>query len=164
MQGDKALVNIYRDFFGVETQFQDGERLVLTPIKDFKQPQKINLDMNDCPDIAQTVCVTAEALGIPFEIKGLATLKVKETDRLVALKNELLKIGLETEITEDSIKSVRFFQVEEIPCIKTYHDHRMAMSFAPYALVGDIQIEDPSVVEKSYPCFWEDFKTLSKEK
>ncbi|MHA3046681.1 3-phosphoshikimate 1-carboxyvinyltransferase [Riemerella anatipestifer] len=164
MQGDKALVKIYRDFFGVETQFQDGERLALIPIKDFKQLEKINLNMNDCPDIAQTVCVTAAVLGLHFEIEGLATLKVKETDRLVALKNELLKIGLETEITEDSIKSVRFFQVEEVPCIKTYHDHRMAMSFAPYALVGDIQIEDPSVVEKSYPYFWEDFKTLSKEK
>ena len=97
-------------------------------------------DRNDCPDIAQTLCVTATALNIPFTITGLQTLKVKETDRLLALKNELFKIGCIAEITDDSIKSVKFFAPNENISIETYNDHRMAMSFAPFCLVKELNI------------------------
>ena len=119
--------------------------------------------MNDCPDIAQTLCVTATALQIPFEITGLETLKVKETDRLVALKNELFKIGCISEITDDSIFSLKFFEPNSQISIETYNDHRMAMSFAPFCLIKELTIENKDVVEKSYPQFWEDLeKVLEK--
>jgi 3-phosphoshikimate 1-carboxyvinyltransferase len=120
--------------------------------------------MNNCPDIAQTLCVTASALKIPFEISGLGTLRVKETDRLLALYNELKKLGTETEITDSTIKSISFNEAEENISIKTYQDHRMAMSFAPLCLIKELNIEDENVVEKSYPMFWEDLKILLSEK
>lgn len=119
--------------------------------------------MNDCPDIAQTLCVTATALKIHFEINGLSTLKVKETDRLVALQNELLKLGCHTEITNDSIKSTKFSEIGKNISIKTYDDHRMAMAFAPFRYIHPIHIENPEVVEKSYPNFWVDWDFITKK-
>ena len=119
--------------------------------------------MNDCPDIAQTVCVTCVALKLPFEISGLGTLKVKETDRLVALQNELEKIGCRTEITQNSIKSLEFFESNSEISIVTYNDHRMAMSFAPFCLIKSLTIENPEVVEKSYPSFWQDFAQITEK-
>ena len=82
---------------------------------------------------------------------------MKETDRLVALQNELEKIGCKTEITDDSIKSLEFFEPKNAISITTYNDHRMAMSFAPFALVKELDIQNEDVVEKSYPDFWRDF-------
>lgn len=160
IQGDSRLKEIFWDFFGVNTvtDIQEHEISLFPEIFDF--PEEIRLDMNDCPDIAQTVCVTAAALKIPFEITGLSTLKVKETDRLLALKNELLKIGCGTEITENSIKSTDFSKPQDSISIKTYNDHRMAMSFAPFCLLQDIHIENENVVEKSYPRFWEDLNEV----
>ncbi|MCY0970657.1 3-phosphoshikimate 1-carboxyvinyltransferase [Chryseobacterium wangxinyae] len=156
-QGDAAIVDIYEKFFGIKTTFTEEEqKITLQPIDNFKFPEKIILDMNNCPDIAQTLCVTAAALKIPFEISGLGTLKVKETDRLLALHNELKKLGTETEITDLTIKSLEFKDAEENISIKTYQDHRMAMSFAPFCLIKHLNIENESVVEKSYPMFWED--------
>ena len=99
-------------------------------------------------------------MNIPFEITGLSTLKVKETDRLSALKNELFKIGCIAEITEDSISSFKFFEANENILIETYNDHRMAMSFAPFCLIKSLNIDNEDVVEKSYPAFWEDFKNI----
>ena len=96
-------------------------------------------------------------LKIPFQITGLATLKIKETDRLVALQNELLKLGAKTEITDSSIHSLEFQEIDNNISIATYNDHRMAMSFAPFALIKELSIENPNVVEKSYPNFWKDF-------
>ncbi|WP_312078838.1 3-phosphoshikimate 1-carboxyvinyltransferase [Chryseobacterium sp.] len=160
-QGDSAIAKIYKTFFGIKTIFNKEEhQLTLQPIEDFQFPEKIILDMNDCPDIAQTLCVTASALKIPFEISGLGTLKVKETDRLLALHQELKKLGTETEITDLIIKSVNFNESEESISIKTYQDHRMAMAFAPFCLVKELNIEDENVVEKSYPMFWEDLSKL----
>jgi 3-phosphoshikimate 1-carboxyvinyltransferase len=142
----------------VNTISDAAEHLIsLVPDNNFKYPEKFVLDMNDCPDIAQTVCVTCVALKLPFEISGLATLKVKETDRLVALQNELEKIGCKTEITDNSIKSLEFFEPKNDISITTYNDHRMAMSFAPFALVKELDIQNEDVVEKSYPDFWSDF-------
>lgn len=165
LQGDSALREIYWKFFGVNTISEGAEaKISLLPEHYFNFPEKIVLNMNDCPDIAQTLCVTATALKIPFEITGLETLKVKETDRLLALKNELFKIGCISEITDDSIVSVKFFEPNENISIATYNDHRMAMSFAPFCLVKEINIENEDVVEKSYPDFWTDLKKIIETK
>ena len=164
-QGDSAIAKIYEDFFGIKTIFTESEhKVTLQPDPNFEFPEKIVLDMNNCPDIAQTLCVTAAALKVPFEISGLGTLRVKETDRLLALYNELKKLGTETEITDSTIQSIQFNEPEENISIKTYQDHRMAMSFAPFCLIKELNIEDENVVEKSYPMFWEDLlKILNKE-
>jgi 3-phosphoshikimate 1-carboxyvinyltransferase len=160
-QGDSAIAKIYEEFFGIKTIFTENEhKITLQANSNFQFPEKIVLDMNNCPDIAQTLCVTASALKIPFEISGLGTLRVKETDRLLALYNEFKKIGTETEITDLSIKSISFSEPEENISIKTYQDHRMAMSFAPFCLIVALNIEDEDVVEKSYPMFWEDLNTI----
>lgn len=156
LQGDSRITKIYSQFFGIDTIFNENQQeITLIPKSNFSLPQFIQLNMNDCPDIAQTVCVTAAALKIPFEISGLATLKIKETDRLSALQNELKKIGCETEITDNSIKSVLYTKPEKNISIATYSDHRMAMAFAPYSLIQEIEIQNPEVVEKSFPDFWE---------
>ncbi|MCU7615344.1 3-phosphoshikimate 1-carboxyvinyltransferase [Chryseobacterium sp. GMJ5] len=155
-QGDAEISKIYADFFGVKTIFSDDHTITLQPNDNFSFPEKIILDMNNCPDIAQTLCVTAVALKIPFEISGLGTLKVKETDRLLALHHELKKLGAETAITDSTIQSVSFNEPEDNISIKTYQDHRMAMSFAPFCLIKELHIEDEKVVEKSYPMFWKD--------
>lgn len=161
LQGDSALREIYWKFFGVNTISEGSEaKISLFPEQYFNFPEKIILNMNDCPDIAQTLCVTATAMKIPFEITGLETLKVKETDRLLALKNELFKIGCISEITDDSIISVKFFEPNDNISIATYNDHRMAMSFAPFCLIKELNIENEEVVEKSYPDFWKDFKKI----
>ncbi|UMQ40017.1 3-phosphoshikimate 1-carboxyvinyltransferase [Chryseobacterium sp. Y16C] len=164
-QGDSAIAKIYEEFFGIQTIFTEAEhKITLQPDPNFQFPDKIVLDMNNCPDIAQTLCVTAAALKIPFEISGLGTLRVKETDRLLALYNELQKLGTETEITDTTIQSLNFKEPEENISIKTYQDHRMAMSFAPFCLIKELNIEDENVVEKSYPMFWKDLsKILSKQ-
>ena len=156
LQGDSKITEIYSQFFGIDTIFNENQQeITLIPKKNFSLPQSIQLNMNDCPDIAQTVCVTAAALKIPFEIGGLATLKIKETDRLSALQNGLKKIGCETEITDNSIKSVLYTNPPKNISIATYGDHRMAMAFAPYSLIQEIEIQNPEVVEKSFPDFWE---------
>ena len=159
LQGDSRITEIYSLFFGIDTVFNENQQeITLIPKSNFSLPQSIQLNMNGCPDIAQTVCVTAAALKISFEIGGLATLKIKETDRLSALQNELKKIGCETEITDNSIKSVLYTNPEKNISIATYGDHRMAMAFAPYSLIQEIEIQNPEVVEKSFPDFWEFIK------
>jgi 3-phosphoshikimate 1-carboxyvinyltransferase len=160
-QGDSAIAKIYEDFFGITSTFSEDEhKITLEPQQNFSFPEKIVLDMNNCPDIAQTLCVTAAALQIPFEISGLGTLRVKETDRLLALYNELQKLGTETEITDVTIKSIHFREPQDHISIKTYQDHRMAMSFAPFCLMKELNIEEEDVVEKSYPMFWEDLASI----
>lgn len=163
LQGDSAIKEIYWNFFGVNTISQGSEsKISLMPESTFVFPEMISLDMNDCPDIAQTLCVTATVLQIPFNITGLSTLKVKETDRLVALKNELFKTGCIAEITDETIYSTKFFEPNENTFIETYDDHRMAMSFAPFCLIKALTIENKNVVEKSYPQFWDDFQTVTE--
>lgn len=162
LQGDSVIKEIYWEYFGINTVSDYAENSIsLLPEPTFEYPELISIDMNDCPDIAQTLCVTATALKIPFVITGLHTLKVKETDRLVALQNELLKIGAKTYITAEKIESSEFIEPEDNISIATYNDHRMAMAFAPFALVKELNIENEDVVEKSYPEFWEDFEKVT---
>ena len=157
LQGDSVLVDIYAQL-GVTATF-DGHKLQLT--KSDKVQSHIALDLIKAPDIAQTIAVTCYGLGVSCDLTGLHTLKIKETDRLVALQNELTKLGANIRITEDSLhldarKGAIFADV----AIDTYHDHRMAMAFAPLALSVPIVINDADVVTKSYPSFWDDLISL----
>lgn len=157
LQADRRIVDIYQKYFGIKTLFANDE-ITLFKIDQFDYPKYIELEMNDCPDIAQTVALTAFGLQIPIKITGLETLKIKETDRLIALKNEIEKCGGSVEITENSFKLHKVNIFNENQKIETYNDHRMAMSFAPLKLLFPIEILNPNVVEKSYVEFWHDMK------
>lgn len=157
LQGDSALADIYTSF-GVETIFRGGS-IRLKKIKD-KLSDLVTFQLNNSPDIAQTIAVTCLGLGIKCHLTGLHTLKIKETDRLVALQNELQKLGATVDITGDSLTLHKTSRLHKNVVIATYNDHRMAMAFAPLALKIDLNIEDYMVVSKSYPTFWNDLETL----
>ena len=163
LQGDAVLEKIYQ-IFGVQTHFE-GNQITLSKIATPPQKTEINLDLANAPDIAQTIAVTAFGLGLKCQLTGLHTLKIKETDRLVALKNELSKFGAQLEITEQSLhlKAHQLYTQNETThisqvSVSTYNDHRMAMAFAPLALKTQLEINNAEVVSKSYPTFWEDLK------
>lgn len=162
LQGDSALQTIYKDNFGVESTFDNG-KLTLKNNPDFDYSDIITLDLNNTPDIAQTIAATCVGLGLKCHLTGLETLKIKETDRLQALQNELTKFGAIIIITDDSLTIKGYNIFEETPILATYNDHRMAMCMAPLAVKFPIQIENEMVVEKSYPTFWEDWKLLGFE-
>lgn len=154
LQGDAAVAEIYGQYFGVDTKFE-GNQIRLQKKIGF-QSEPMELDLNKTPDIAQTIAVSCAGLKTKCKLTGLETLKIKETDRLVALQNELFKVGAISEITESTLEIIDFIHPEKTPLIKTYEDHRMAMSFAALAMVQEIEIENPEVVKKSYPDFWLD--------
>lgn len=159
-QGDQRIVSIYKHYFGINTSYKENF-IILTKVKKFKFPNTIKLNLNDCPDIALTIAVTSAALKIPIFLEGLETLKIKETDRIYALKKELKKCGvLDIIITNNSLKIISFKKVLKIPKIQTYNDHRIAMSFTPLALLYPIEICNEMVVGKSYPNFWKDMNKL----
>ena len=117
--------------------------------------------MSDSPDLAQTIAVTCLGLGIECELSGLHTLKIKETDRIEALKKEFIKLGVDNIKTSDN--TIYFkgdLQLNNNIKIETYQDHRMALSFATLAVIIDISIESPNVVSKSFPNYWKNLKTL----
>ena len=157
LQGDSVLPRIYADL-GVYTAFE-GDHMSLTrsaaPISEW-----LELDLIRTPDLAQTIAVTCFGLGIGCELKGLHTLKIKETDRLVALENELSKLGASVRVTDRSLYLEPGDSMIPMQRIATYNDHRMAMAFAPLALRQPLIIEDAGVVSKSYPSFWEDLGAL----
>jgi len=158
LQGDSCLVKIY-DSLGVLTRFDNG-RLILSK-KKIEVKNELNINLIDSPDIAQTIAVTCLGLGLNCNLKGLHTLKIKETDRLVSLKNEITKLGSEVIITENSFHLNKTNKNINKSClIKTYNDHRMAMAFAPLSVNCPIQIEDFDVVKKSYPNFWSDLENI----
>ncbi len=157
LQGDSVLAVIYQDF-GVETRFESNT-IILRKTHNC-QLSGVNYQLNNAPDIAQTIAVTCFGLGIGCHLTGLHTLKIKETDRLEALKNELTKLGANISTTDDSLTLEPSSDIEENIIIKTYQDHRMAMAFAPLALKTNLVIEDAEVVSKSYPDFWNDLKTI----
>ena len=157
LQGDSALVSIYKEM-GVETQF-NGNIITLTKTKKFNY-KDVTFDLNNTPDIAQTIVVTCLGLGIGCHLTGLHTLKIKETDRLEALRIELSKLGANISVTNDSLTLVATSEINSNVKIGTYNDHRMAMAFAPLALKVPIIIENADVVSKSYPDFWDDMEKL----
>jgi len=152
LQGDSMITEIMANF-GISSQFKDGGVYLF---KEAKKLERKIFDFKECPDLAQTVIVCCAALGHDATFTGLETLKIKETDRVNALQTELAKIG---------VKLIEKNQTYKLDCsgldlnkkikIATYDDHRMAMAFAPLALVmPELEIEDHLVVEKSYPDFW----------
>jgi 3-phosphoshikimate 1-carboxyvinyltransferase len=157
-QGDAELSQLY-ELLGVKTTFENHQ-IYLKKIPDFVLPKSITLNLINSPDIAQTIAVTCFGLGINCFLTGLHTLKIKETDRLQALKNELEKLGAQVEITHNSLQLISTKQLNKNILIECYHDHRMAMAFAPLSVKIPIKIEDRTVVEKSYPNFWKDFQQL----
>ena len=160
LQGDSALVQIYQDF-GIETTFNSDNSITISKERIHNsQLTTHNSQLNNSPDIAQTIAVTCFGLGIGCDLTGLHTLKIKETDRLEALKMELTKLGAEISVTNDSLYLKSSSAIKEKISISTYQDHRMAMAFAPLALKVPIIIENAEVVSKSYPSFWEDLKSV----
>ena len=158
-QGDSVVIKMMQQF-GIQTAVSDGVLQIgksgLAPSAHFQW------DFTDCPDIAQTLAVVCAGTGVSGLFSGLETLFIKETDRVSALRTELAKTGVS--FGEQTPGSGRFLMEgkahwQGIPRFATYGDHRMAMSFAPLALRGPIEIENPSVVAKSYPAFWEHLKT-----
>ena len=158
LQGDSALANIYQDF-GVETVFNEDNSITITKTKNH-QLSIVNYQLNNCPDIAQTIAVTCFGLGIGCHLTGLHTLKIKETDRLEALKTELTKLGATISVTNESLTLEASNHINENIAIDTYQDHRMAMAFAPLALKVSLVINEAEVVSKSYPDFWKDFANV----
>ena len=160
IQGDVKLYEIYAKL-GVETKFiKSSSRILIKKINDFIKPDHIDLDLTENPDIAQTIAVTCFGLGISCDLFGLHTLKIKETDRLEALKIELSKLGADVKITENSFHLSSSSSINADISIETYNDHRMAMAFAPLALLTSIKINNPEVVSKSYKDFWKDLRSL----
>ena len=161
LQGDSVITEIMANF-GITSQFKDGGVYLQ---KEVKPVVRKIFDMKECPDLAQTVIVICAALGYEATFTGLETLKIKETDRIKALQNELAKMG---------VKLIEKGQVYKLDCsekfiperifINTYDDHRMAMAFAPLALlIPEVEVEDERVVEKSYPAFWKDLEKVGFE-
>jgi 3-phosphoshikimate 1-carboxyvinyltransferase len=155
IQGDSKIIYIFEKL-GVETIFNKNDnsihlRKIKTKISDY-----LSLNLNDTPDIAQTIAVTCFGLGIHCKLEGLKTLKIKETDRLLALKTELEKLGAHVAITDQSLEVFPSKKIIENITIETYQDHRMAMAFAPLVFKVPINILEPNVVAKSYATFWED--------
>lgn len=157
LQGDSCLVQIYKQF-GVNTTFNSNS--ILLEKRPGKRPIRLEENLQNSPDIAQTLAVTCLGLNIPCFLTGLHTLKIKETDRLVALKNEIEKFGSKVKVTQNSLELLPSKDFAKEVEVATYNDHRMAMAFAPLGLKVPFKINDAEVVSKSYPGFWEDFKKL----
>ena len=165
LQGDAHIAGWFTQFGVNSLQQENG--VLLTKTKN-RQPVKLELDFIENPDVAQTMACLCVAKKIPFHFTGLKTLKIKETDRIVALQNELAKFG--ATLTEPQHGDLAWNGIlnletaEKIPVIETYHDHRMALAFAPMAVAGFTpEIEDPMVITKSYPGFWDDLKKVGFE-
>lgn len=156
-QGDSVISELMKSF-GVNTQYKE-DGIVLTKIK--LDTEEIELDFRDCPDLAQTILVVAAYHKIKLKVSGVESLKIKETDRLLAMKNELKKIGCDFyEEGNYWLLEKRKREIDDELSIDTYKDHRMAMAFAPLASKKSMIINDPDVVVKSYPTYWEDLKKV----
>ena len=153
LQGDQAIAKMMT-YFGVATTFlSDGIHLKQQPLA--PQTEVLTLDFTDCPDLAQTVVVVAAALNRPVDLTGLESLRIKETDRITALQTELAKFGgYLREVSEGRFRAESVGFAVNNQSVATYHDHRMAMAFAPLAVRGPLTMESPAVVKKSYPRYW----------
>lgn len=168
LQGDSQVAELMADF-GVKTTFLP-EGVLLT--KTTGKTNRITIDFSDIPDLAQTFAVLAAAKNIALEMTGLESLRIKETDRIAALQTELARFNASFPevlpgtflVKKDSVSEGKGFESLHLQkpenTVETYHDHRMAMSFAPLALLQEIEIEAPEVVRKSYPAFWEELRKI----
>lgn len=156
LQGDSKITEIMANF-GITSQFKNGGVFLK---KEPKQIERKIFDLKECPDLAQTIVVICAALGHDATFTGLETLKIKETNRVLALQTELAKIGVK--FTEKNLSYKLDCSGLHFPdkiTVSTYEDHRMAMAFAPLALkIKEVEIEEKQVVEKSYPYFWDDLE------
>lgn len=152
MQGDARCVDLF-ETFGVQSEFNDrGVRIFYAP--ETAWPERLELDCREFPDLVQTLACTCAGLQVPALLTGVHSLRVKETDRLAALKTELNKLGILVKVDEDALSIWRFSKLKNKK-IETYNDHRMAMAFAPLAVVfPKLKIVDAAVVKKSFPGFW----------
>lgn len=159
LQGDSVIVKIMEQL-GVKASLENG----LLKLSKTESQKEIRWDFTHCPDLAQTVAVICAAKGVKGSFTGLESLRIKETDRIAALQNELRKIGADL-VEEDSAHwtLIPSSKLPESASFETYKDHRMAMAFAPLATLMNTEIENPSVVKKSYPNFWNDLKTVGFE-
>ena len=161
LQGDSVVKYLF-SMLGIKTSFSSRTRNVPTTVtlrKTGLVSARLDYNFINQPDLAQTFVVTCALMGVPFHFTGLATLHIKETDRIVALKTEMRKLGYVisdgdgTELIWDGERC----EPEENPVIETYEDHRMALAFAPAASqIPGLGINNPQVVTKSYPHFWKD--------
>ena len=158
IQGDSRIVEIYKQF-GVETNFHNNK--IHLKKNNIDLPDSISINLRDNPDLAQTIIVTCLGLGVDCKLEGLQTLKVKETDRLLALKKEIEKFEVDAiAISDQSITLKNNSKLKSGVSINTYDDHRMAMSFAPLSIINPIVINNPEVVSKSYLNFWNDLESI----
>jgi 3-phosphoshikimate 1-carboxyvinyltransferase len=157
LQGDSVLPEIFKNL-GVATEYTEGG--IFLKHTQAAKIHRFQLNMVECPDLAQTLAVCCFGLGIGCDLDGLHTLKIKETDRLQALKSELTKLGAEISVTTHSLHMEPATTIIEGQQIETFNDHRMAMAFAPLALKTHLIISDAGVVSKSYPGFWEDMESM----
>ena len=157
LQGDSILRIIYKQL-GVNSYFE-GNNLILEK-ENISSPKSIKWDLSNAPDIAQTIAVSCYGLGVACDLEGLHTLKIKETDRLVALDTELSKLGAKISVTDKSLHLASDQDFQKGITISTYNDHRMAMAFAPLALKIPLSVKKAEVGSKSYPSFWEDLNSL----
>ncbi|WP_375416650.1 3-phosphoshikimate 1-carboxyvinyltransferase [uncultured Hymenobacter sp.] len=157
-QGDQAIVELMT-YFGVATTYlAQGVRLTQVPAAPLPAAP---LDFTHCPDLAQTIAVVAAARQVPARLTGLESLRIKETDRIAALQTELAKFGADLVEQAGGVFAVQpATRPVQAQTVATYHDHRMAMAFAPLALRGPLQIEVPDVVRKSYPQFWHELRQV----
>ena len=161
-QGDSAVRYIF-SLLGVNTKMasrRHGEITTVTLKKSKNRVKRLEYDFAGQPDLAQTVVVCCALLGVHFHFTGLQTLKIKETDRIEALKKEMGKLGyvIRDVDGQELIWEGERCEPQELPTIDTYEDHRMALAFAPAALLRPVAINNPSVVSKSYPHYWEDLR------
>ncbi|MGL5890723.1 MAG: 3-phosphoshikimate 1-carboxyvinyltransferase [Bacteroidia bacterium] len=157
LQGDRVLADL-APFWGLSATFEEAGLRIR---KEGEKPFSFAFDFGDCPDIVQSAAVTAAALRIPTLFNGLETLRFKETDRIAALQTELGKLNMRTEANDVSLNLLETQPLPSSAVVDTYHDHRMAMAFAPLALrMNGLQISDHDVVKKSYPGFWDEMRKL----
>ena len=157
LQGDSRLAELYTDF-GVDTTY--GPDSILLRKTGGPVTAHLRYDLVDCPDLAQTIAGTCLGLGIGCTLTGLHTLKIKETDRLEALRAEISKFGAAIAVTDKSLELQACTNLSPGVAVATYNDHRMAMAMAPLALKTGLTICDADVVSKSYPDFWKDMASL----
>ena len=155
-QGDKRIAEIMFQL-GIVTEFENG-KVKLSKIDSNVKP--LNLDLRDCPDLAQTIMVVAAVKQKRIDFTGLESLKIKETDRISAMKTELNKIGADLVENDGTWQLVPTLILPKSVEIDTHGDHRVAMAFAPLCQLMDVVIKDPGVVIKSYPDFWQEVKRV----